>query len=119
MSRSLYARLARRYRPKPVGWNRREFLQATLAASAGQVLPVRVTGHGGYTPGDIDSVKFAFSYDGGTTWTDAVVSNNAGAWTATVDHTGASGKTVATRVEVADSKGATVTQVVKAAYAVR
>jgi monoamine oxidase len=35
MSRSLYARLARRYRPKPVGWNRREFLQATLAASAG------------------------------------------------------------------------------------
>ncbi|HZO86120.1 MAG TPA: FAD-dependent oxidoreductase, partial [Verrucomicrobiae bacterium] len=35
MSRSLYARLARRYRPKPIGWNRREFLQATLAASAG------------------------------------------------------------------------------------
>jgi monoamine oxidase len=35
MSRSLYARLARRYRPKPVGWNRREFLQASLAASAG------------------------------------------------------------------------------------
>jgi len=35
MSRSLYARLARRYRPKPVGWSRREFLQATLAASAG------------------------------------------------------------------------------------
>src|SRR6185436_19152953 len=35
MSRSLYARLARRYRPKPVGWNRREFLHATLAASAG------------------------------------------------------------------------------------
>ena len=25
----------------------------TLAASAGQVLPIRVTGHGGYTPGDI------------------------------------------------------------------
>jgi monoamine oxidase len=35
MSRSLYARLSRRYRPKPAGWNRREFLQATLAASAG------------------------------------------------------------------------------------
>ena len=35
MSRSLYARLARRYRPKPAGWNRREFLQLTLAASAG------------------------------------------------------------------------------------
>ena len=91
----------------------------TLAASAGQVLPVRVTGHGGYTPGDIVSVKFAYSYDGGTTWTDAAVSSSGGAWAATVDHTGASGKTVATRVEVADSKGATVTQVVKAAYAVR
>src|SRR5687767_4627433 len=35
MSRSLYARLARRYRPKPVGWSRRQFLQTTLAASAG------------------------------------------------------------------------------------
>ena len=35
MSRSLYARLARRYRPKPVGWSRREFMHATLAASAG------------------------------------------------------------------------------------
>ena len=55
----------------------------TLAASAGQVLPIRVTGHGGYTPGDIVSVKFAYSYDGGTTWTDAVVSSSAGAWAAT------------------------------------
>ena len=91
----------------------------TLAASAGQVLPIRVTGHGGYTPGDLVSVKFAYSYDGGTTWTDAAVSGNGGAWAATVDHTGATGKTVDTRVEVTDSKGATVTQVVKAAYAVR
>ena len=91
----------------------------TLAASAGQVLPIRVTGHGGYAPGDIVSVTFAFSYDGGTTWTDAAVSSNAGAWSAVVDHTGASGKTVTTRVEVTDSKGASVTQVVKAAYAVR
>ena len=37
----------------------------------------------------------------------------------TVDHTGATGYTVATRVEVTDSKGATVTQTVQAAYAVR
>ncbi len=43
----------------------------TLAASAGQVLPIRVTGHGGYAPGAITSAKFAYSYDGGTTWTDA------------------------------------------------
>ena len=91
----------------------------TLAASAGQVLPIRVTGHGGYAPGDIVSAKLAFSYDGGTTWTDAAMSSRAGVWSAVVDHTGASGKTVATRVEIADSKGATVTQVVKAAYAVR
>src|SRR5687767_4944118 len=35
MSRSLYARLSRRYRAKPSGWSRREFLHATLAASAG------------------------------------------------------------------------------------
>ena len=91
----------------------------TLAASAGQVLPIRVTGHGGYTPGDLASVKFAYSYDGGTTWTDAAVSGTGGAWAATVDHTGATGKTVDTRVEVTDSKGATVTQVVKAAYAMR
>ena len=91
----------------------------TLAASGGQVLPIRVTGHGGYAPGDIVSAKLAFSYDGGTTWTDARVSSNGGAWSAVVDHTGGSGKTVATRVEVTDSKGATVTQVVKAAYAVR
>ncbi len=91
----------------------------TLAASAGQVLPIRVTGHGGYTPGAIAVAKFAYSYDGGRTWTDAVVSGNGGAWAATVDHTGASGKTVDTRVQVTDAKGATVTQVVKAAYAVR
>jgi hypothetical protein len=91
----------------------------TLAASAGQIIPIRVTGHGGYAPGDIVSAKFAFSYDGGTTWTDAAVSSNGGAWSAVVDHTGAGGKTVATRVEATDSKGATVTQVVKAAYAVR
>jgi len=91
----------------------------TLAASAGQVLPIRVTGHGGYAPGAIASAKFAYSYDGGATWTGAAVSGTGGSWAATVDHTGASGKTVTTSVEVTDTKGATVTQVVKAAYAVR
>ena len=91
----------------------------TLAASAGQVLPIRVTGHGGYAPGAITSATFDYSYDGGTTWTKAVVSSTGGAWAATVDHTGASGKTVATRVQVTDSKGATVTQIVQAAYAIR
>jgi hypothetical protein len=47
------------------------------------------------------------------------VSSTDGAWTATVDHTGASGKTVALHVELTDSTGAKVTQVVNAAYAVR
>jgi len=38
MARSLYARLARRYRPQPTPLDRREFLKATLAASAGFLL---------------------------------------------------------------------------------
>src|SRR5687768_12451491 len=38
MARSLYARLARRYRPQPTALDRREFLKATLAASAGLLL---------------------------------------------------------------------------------
>jgi monoamine oxidase len=38
MARSLYARLARRYRPQPTALDRREFLKATLAASAGFLL---------------------------------------------------------------------------------
>jgi hypothetical protein len=91
----------------------------TLAASAGQVLPIRVTGHGGYAPGDVVSAKLSVSYDGGTTWTPAQVSQVSGVWKAVVDHTGASGKTVATRVEIEDSKGATVKQTVQAAYAIR
>jgi subtilisin family serine protease len=91
----------------------------TLAASAGQVLPIRVTGHGGYAPGDVVSAKLSVSYDGGTTWTPAQVSQANGAWSAVVDHSGESGKTVATRVEIEDSKGATVKQTVMAAYAVR
>ncbi|GAB3063156.1 S8 family serine peptidase [Intrasporangium mesophilum] len=91
----------------------------TLAASGGQQLSIRVGGHGGYTPGDITDAKVAWSYDGGTTWTDATVTNTAGAWTATVDHTGASGKNVTLKVEVTDSSGAKVTQIVTGAYAVR
>ncbi|WP_076260254.1 S8 family peptidase [Intrasporangium flavum] len=91
----------------------------TLPAAAGQVLPVRVTGHAGYTPGAIASVEAATSYDGGTTWTDAAVRHTGDAWSAVVDHTGASGKTVALRVTVTDVTGATVTQVTQAAYVVR
>ncbi|HET6666657.1 MAG TPA: S8 family serine peptidase [Intrasporangium sp.] len=88
----------------------------TLAPEAGQTLDVRLTGHAGYTPGDIAELKVATSYDGGTTWTDAVVGDGG---TVTVDHTGASGKAVTLRLEATDSKGAKVTQVVTNAYAVR
>ena len=91
----------------------------TLAPTGGQVLPIRVTGHGGYTPGDLVTARFAWSYDGGSTWTDAPVRQVEGGWSAVVDHSGASGRTVTTRVELTDSLGATVTQVVQAAYAVR
>ena len=38
MSRSLYSRLALRYRPEASGFDRREFLQLTLAASAGLLM---------------------------------------------------------------------------------
>jgi monoamine oxidase len=38
MARSLYARLARRYRPQPTTLDRREFLKATLATSAAFLL---------------------------------------------------------------------------------
>jgi hypothetical protein len=89
-----------------------------LAPTAGQSLSIQVGGHGGYTPGDIVAVKLAWSYDGGTTWTDADVREEGGRWRAVVDHTGGSGSTVTTRLEVTDSKGATVTQTVQGAYGV-
>lgn len=91
----------------------------TLAAQANQTLELRLTGHTGYQPNGISAAKVATSNDGGTTWTDAVVAQSGGEWTATVDHTGASGKTVALRLELTDGNGNKVTQVVQAAYAVR
>ncbi|TQM64523.1 S8 family serine peptidase [Humibacillus xanthopallidus] len=91
----------------------------TVPAQAGLLLPVRLTGHAGYTPGAITSLHAATSYDGGTTWTDATVRHTGDDWDAVVDHTGASGKTVTLRVTVTDANGATVTQLTQAAYAVR
>jgi len=46
MSRSLYSRLRRRYRPQPTGFSRREFLQLTLAASAGWLTSCATTFQG-------------------------------------------------------------------------
>ena len=91
----------------------------TLAPQADQTLKLRLTGHAGYQPDGITAAKVSTSYDDGSTWTDAVVGQSGGEWTATVDHTGASGKSVALRVELTDSHGNKVTQVVKAAYAIR
>ncbi|WP_323181600.1 hypothetical protein [Streptomyces sp. NBC_00572] len=39
----------------------------------------------------------SYSYDGGTTWTDAPTRQLGGKWTAVVDHTGATGKQVMTK----------------------
>lgn len=47
------------------------------------------------------------------------MSERGGAWTATVNHAGASGKPVSLKVELTDANGATVTQTVVRAYDVR
>lgn len=90
----------------------------TLAAEAGQELKLDVTGHAGYTPGDITSAGLAYSYDGAT-WVDAETRQENGTWIAVVDHEGASGQPVSIRVEITDSNGNAVTQTVTRAYDVR
>ncbi|MFD8599667.1 S8 family serine peptidase [Kitasatospora sp. NPDC059646] len=74
------------------------------------------TGQSGYAPGPLTTAQLAYSYDGGTTWTDAAVGPDR---VATVDHTGASGKNVSLRVTLASADGAKVTQTVTDAYRVR
>lgn len=90
----------------------------TLTAEAEQELELHVTGHAGYTPGDIISASLAYSYDGAT-WIDADTRQDDGTWVAVVDHEGASGQQVSLRVELTDSNGNTVTQTVTRAYDVR
>ncbi len=91
----------------------------TLAAEDGQKIGISVTGHAGYTPGAIESAKLSYSYDGGTTWTEAKISGSGATRTATVDHAGASGKQVWLKTELTDTKGNSVTQTVVRAYDVR
>ncbi|RVU28614.1 peptidase [Streptomyces antnestii] len=91
----------------------------TLPAAGGQEIGLTVTGHTGYTPGELTKVALSYSYDGGQTWTEAKTARQGGAWTATVDHTGATGKQVTVRVAMTDSKGNAVTQTVSRAYDVR
>ncbi|MGW4748825.1 S8 family peptidase [Streptomyces sp. NPDC004290] len=91
----------------------------TLAATDGQHIGLTATGHAGYTPAVLTSARLSYSYDGGTTWTEARVSPRAGGWTATVNHAGATGKQVTLRTELTDANGNSVTQTVVRAYDVR
>ncbi|MFF8839109.1 S8 family serine peptidase [Streptomyces sp. NPDC015130] len=91
----------------------------TLAATDGQQIGLTATGHAGYTPAALTSARLSYSYDEGTTWTEARVSQQGGQWTATVNHTGASGEPVTLRTELTDANGNSVTQTVVRAYDVR
>lgn len=91
----------------------------TLAADDGQRITLTATGHAGYQPGAIKSASLSYSYDEGKTWTKAETSAEAGAWTATVNHAGASGKQVWLKTELTDANNSSVTQTVARAYDVR
>ncbi|MFF5285889.1 S8 family serine peptidase [Streptomyces sp. NPDC013171] len=91
----------------------------TLAATDGQHIGLTATGHAGYTPAALTSAKLSYSYDGGTTWTEARVSQQGDGWTATVNHAGATGKQVTLKTELTDANGNSVTQTVVRAYDVR
>jgi subtilisin family serine protease len=91
----------------------------TLKAAAGQRIAIGVTGHAGYRPGTVEKASLSYSYDDGQTWTEAPTAQRDGAWTATVDHAGATGKQVTVKVSLTDSHGNAVTQTVHRAYDVR
>ncbi|MFG2333369.1 S8 family serine peptidase [Streptomyces sp. NPDC048604] len=91
----------------------------TLAATDGQKIGLTATGHAGYTPAALTSAKLSYSYDGGTTWTSAQVTQQGGEWIATVNHADASGKPVTLKSELTDANGNSVTQTVVRAYDVR
>ncbi|MGP3774987.1 S8 family peptidase [Streptomyces sp. SDT5-1] len=91
----------------------------TLPAGPGQTITLTATGHAGYEPGALTKAALSYSYDGGDTWTEAKTSRRNGRWTATVDHTDASGEPVTLKVHLTDAKGNAVTQTVVRAYDVR
>ncbi|MFD3334571.1 hypothetical protein ACFWV1_18220 [Streptomyces sp. NPDC058700] len=66
----------------------------TLAATDGQHIGLTATGHAGYIPAALTSAKLSYSYDGGTTWTEARVFQQGGHRTASVNHAGATGRPV-------------------------
>ncbi|MFJ9505870.1 S8 family serine peptidase [Streptomyces anulatus] len=91
----------------------------TVPAKNGQKIGLGATGHAGYTPGELTGAKVSFSYDGGETWHTATTAQQAGRWTATVDHADATGKSVTLRIELSDANGNSVVQTVNDAYVVR
>jgi subtilisin family serine protease len=91
----------------------------TLPARGGIKVGLSVEGHAGYTPGAVRAASLSYSYDGGTTWTQAPTGQRDGEWTAVLDLTGASGKQVMTKATFTDANGNAVTQTVTRAYDVR
>jgi hypothetical protein len=91
----------------------------TLPASDGQRIALTATGHAGYQPGELTSVKLAYSYDGGATWTSARTAKKGAVWEAYVDHSAATGKQVTLRADMTDAHGNSVSQIVARAYDVR
>ncbi|MFE7333085.1 S8 family serine peptidase [Streptomyces sp. NPDC057565] len=91
----------------------------TLPAQSGIKVGLSVEGHAGYTPGAIKEASLSYSYDGGTTWTQAPTEQHDGKWTAILDHTGASGKQVTMKASLTDTNGNAVTQTTTRAYDVR
>ncbi|MFD4761894.1 S8 family serine peptidase [Streptomyces sp. NPDC058439] len=91
----------------------------TLPAQSGIKVGLSVEGHAGYTAGAITAASLSYSYDGGTTWTQAPTEQQDGKWTAVLDHTGAAGKQVMTKATFTDANGNAVTQTITRAYDVR
>ncbi|MET9388257.1 S8 family serine peptidase [Streptomyces sp. NPDC002928] len=87
-----------------------------VAAESGVRIGLSAEGHAGYTPGAITAASLSYSYNGGSTWTQAETGQQDGAWTAVLDHTGASGKPVTLKVTLTDANGNAVTQTVTRAY---
>ncbi|NEE12871.1 peptidase, partial [Streptomyces sp. SID7499] len=91
----------------------------TLPARSGIEVGLSVEGHAGYTPGAITEASLSYSYDGGTSWTQAPTEQRDGAWTAVLDHTGATGEQVTLKATFTDANGNAVTQTTTRAYDVR
>ncbi|MFJ5043210.1 hypothetical protein [Streptomyces sp. NPDC088719] len=91
----------------------------TLPARSGIRVGLSVEGHAGYTPAAITEASLSYSYDGGTTWTQAPTERRDGDWTAVLDHTGATGEQVTLKAAFTDANGNGVTQTITRAYDIR